>query len=47
MTGRPMRGIIVAAADALDDRALERWIGQARNCRRSSVGPSSLRAGAN
>jgi hypothetical protein len=31
MTGRPMRGIIAAAADALDDRALERWIGQARS----------------
>jgi hypothetical protein len=26
-----MRGIIVAAADALDDRVLERWIGQARS----------------
>ena len=31
MTGRPMRGIIVAVADALDDRALERWTGQARS----------------
>ncbi|HEY4854204.1 MAG TPA: TfoX/Sxy family protein [Streptosporangiaceae bacterium] len=30
MTGRPMRGIIVVAGEALDDRALERWIGQAR-----------------
>ena len=31
MTSRPMRGIIVVAADALDDRALERWIGRARS----------------
>ena len=30
MTGRPVRGIIVMAGNALDDRALERWIGQAR-----------------
>jgi len=31
MMGRPMHGIIVVAADALDDKALERWIGQARS----------------
>src|SRR5260221_14508839 len=31
MTGRPMRGIIVVAPDALDDRAPERWIGRARS----------------
>lgn len=31
ITGRPMRGIIVVAADALDDSALERWIGRARS----------------
>jgi hypothetical protein len=30
MTGRRC-GIIVVAADALEDRALERWIGQARS----------------
>ncbi|MGE5293101.1 MAG: TfoX/Sxy family protein [Micromonosporaceae bacterium] len=30
MSGRPMRGIIVVTGDALDDRELERWIGQAR-----------------
>lgn len=30
MTGRPMRGIIVVAADALDDSVQERWIRQAR-----------------
>jgi hypothetical protein len=49
ITGRPMRGIIVVAADALDDRALERWIRQARSyaaaCRPSGGGPSRRRAG--
>src|SRR6516164_6991934 len=30
MTGRPMRGIAVIDSTALDDQALDRWIGQAR-----------------
>ena len=30
MTGRPMRGIIVIDSAVLDDKALDRWIGQAR-----------------
>jgi hypothetical protein len=30
MTGRPMRGIVVVAAEALDDPALEGWIARAR-----------------
>jgi hypothetical protein len=30
MTGRPMRGIVVVAAEALDDAALDHWIAQAR-----------------
>jgi hypothetical protein len=31
MTGRPMRGIVVIDSAVLDDAALDRWIGQARN----------------
>jgi hypothetical protein len=42
-SARPMRGIVVIASAVLDDKALGRWIGQARShvaaCRRSS--PSS------
>ena len=30
MTGRPMRGIVVIDGTALDGKALDRWIGQAR-----------------
>jgi len=30
MTGRPMRGIVVVAAETLDDAALGRWIARAR-----------------
>ena len=30
MTGRPMRGIVVIDSAVLDDKALDRWIGQAR-----------------
>jgi TfoX/Sxy family transcriptional regulator of competence genes len=30
MTGRPMRGIVVIDSAVLDDKALARWIGQAR-----------------
>jgi hypothetical protein len=30
MTGRPMRGIVVVAAEVLDDRALAGWIARAR-----------------
>ena len=30
MTGRPMRGIVVIGSAVLDDKALDRWIGQAR-----------------
>jgi TfoX/Sxy family transcriptional regulator of competence genes len=30
MTGRPMRGIVVIDGAVLDDKALDRWIGQAR-----------------
>jgi TfoX-like protein len=30
MTGRPMRGIVVIEGAVLDDKALDRWIGQAR-----------------
>ncbi len=30
MTGRPMRGIVVVAAEALDDTALDHWIARAR-----------------
>jgi hypothetical protein len=30
MNGRPMRGIVVVAAETLDDTALERWIARAR-----------------
>ena len=29
LTGRPMRGWILVAGEALDDSALDRWIGQA------------------
>jgi hypothetical protein len=29
ITGRPMRGWILVAGEALDDGALDRWIGQA------------------
>ena len=28
MTGRPMRGIVVIDSAVLDDKALDRWIGQ-------------------
>ena len=31
MTGRPMRGIVVIDSAVLDDKALDRWIGQARS----------------
>ena len=31
MTGRPMRGIVVIRSAVLDDKALDRWIGQARS----------------
>ena len=31
MTGRPMRGIVVIDSAVLDDKALERWVGQARS----------------
>jgi len=31
MTGRPMRGIVVIDGAALDDKALDRWIEQARS----------------
>jgi TfoX/Sxy family transcriptional regulator of competence genes len=31
MTGRPMRGIVVIDSAELDDKALDRWIGQARS----------------
>ena len=31
MTGRPMRGIVVIDSAALDDKALDRWIEQARS----------------
>jgi TfoX/Sxy family transcriptional regulator of competence genes len=31
MTGRPMRGIVVIDSTVLDDKALNRWIGQARS----------------
>jgi len=31
MTGRPMRGIVVIDNAALDDKALDRWIEQARS----------------
>jgi hypothetical protein len=31
MTGRPMRGIVVIDSTELDDKALDRWIGQARS----------------
>ena len=30
MAGRPMRGIVVVAAEVLDDRALQGWIARAR-----------------
>ena len=30
MTGRPMRGIVVVAAEALDDATLDHWIAQGR-----------------
>jgi TfoX/Sxy family transcriptional regulator of competence genes len=30
MTGRPMRGIVVIDSAVLEDKALDRWIGQAR-----------------
>jgi hypothetical protein len=33
MTGRPMRGIVVIDSAVLDDKALDRWIGQARTPR--------------
>jgi hypothetical protein len=32
MTGRPMRGIVVIDSAVLDDKALDRWIRQARSC---------------
>ena len=31
MTGRPMRGIVVIDSAVLDDKALDRWVGQARS----------------
>ena len=31
MTGRPVRGIVVIGSAVLDDKALDRWIGQARS----------------
>ena len=31
ITGRPMRGIVVIDSAVLDDKALDRWIGQARS----------------
>ena len=31
MTGRPMRGIVVVAAETLDDSALRSWIARARD----------------
>jgi hypothetical protein len=31
MTGRPMPGIVVIDSAVLDDKALDRWIGQARS----------------
>jgi TfoX N-terminal domain len=31
MTGRPMRGIVVIDSTVLDGKALDRWIGQARD----------------
>jgi hypothetical protein len=31
MTGRPIRGIVVIDSAELDDKALNRWIGQARS----------------
>jgi hypothetical protein len=31
MTGRSMRGIVVIDSAVLDDKALDRWIGQARS----------------
>jgi hypothetical protein len=31
MTGRPMRGIVVIDSAVLDDKALDRWIEQARS----------------
>jgi hypothetical protein len=31
MSGRPMRGIVVVAAETLDDSALRRWIARARD----------------
>jgi hypothetical protein len=31
MAGRPMRGIAVIDSAVLDDKALDRWIGQARS----------------
>ena len=31
LTGRPMRGIVVIDGAALDDKALDRWIEQARS----------------
>ena len=31
MAGRPMRGIVVIDSAVLDDKALDRWIGQARS----------------
>lgn len=31
MAGRPMCGIVVIASAVLDDKALGRWIGQARS----------------
>ena len=31
MAGRPMRGIVIVSPDAIDDRALGRWIARARH----------------
>ena len=43
MTGRPMRGVVVIDSAVLDDKALDRWIGQPAGtwqaCRRSSPVP--------
>lgn len=45
MTGRPMRGIVMIDSAELDDKALGRWIGQARSHQRGQEHPPPPRGG--